>query len=275
MPAMWRVSDKLRSFRHLPQTVDSPRGDAPLQLVFSGECLDGHDPHAVRRVVAGALKLDANRAARLFSGKRVVLRRRLDAAAAQRLIARFAEMGAVLRAEPEKPRPRRGEPGPTKAAPAAHGGVPRQRPPPWAGRPAPWIVAGLILGLVLSLGLGLNALWAEMDAPGASTSWGVANVPLPPAPASSAADVVATMAPADDEIPQDMTAEAVRDYRQRYLAAPKHKAFAISSRGAHAWHAGAASENEARERALAGCMQAHPPSDDGCRVVDADGHWEE
>ena len=85
----------------------------------------------------------------------------------------------------------------------------------------------------------------------------------------------AATALAEQEIPKDMTAEALREYKLRYLAAPKNKAFAISSRGAHAWHAGAASENEAREGALAGCMQAQPPSEGGCRVVDANGNWEE
>ena len=136
-------------------------------------------------------------------------------------------------------------------------------------------MAGLGLGLVLALGLGLNALWSEVDAPGAAPSQGMANMPLPPALSPSAPVGLATTAPADPEIPKDMTTEAVREYKLRYLAAPRHKAFAISSRGAHAWHAGAASDNEARERALAGCMLAQPPSEDGCRIVDADGNWEE
>ena len=251
--------------------MDDTRGNAALQLVFSGECLDGHDPQVVRRAVAGALKLDAKRAARLFSGKRVVLRRNVDAIAAQRQVERFAQLGAVLRTEPSKPRRQRAAPARTRDRPVAPFRAPRRRPPAWVRT---GLGLGLGLVLALGLGLGLSALWGEVDAPGAA-SWEVANAPFSPAPAPAAADGSATTAPADSEIPRDMTAEAVNEYKLRDLAAPRHKAFAISSRGAHAWHAGAASDNDARERALADCMRAQPPSEDGCRVVDADGKWEE
>jgi hypothetical protein len=244
--------------------VDPTRGDAPLQLVFSGECLDGHDPQAVRQAIAGALKLDPKRAARLFSGKPIVLRRGVDVVTAQRQIARFAQLGAVLRTEPSKPRRRRADPARTKAPAGASGG-PRRRP-------RLWIFTGVTLGLVLAIGLGLNALWSDIDGSGASSAPGASREP---APSRTAGEVPAATVLAEHEISKDMTAEAVREYKLRYLAAPKHKAFAISSRGAHAWHAGAALENEAREAALAGCMQAQPPSEDGCRVVDANGNWEE
>jgi hypothetical protein len=79
----------------------------------------------------------------------------------------------------------------------------------------------------------------------------------------------------DGEIPEDMTTEALREYRQGYLLARNHKAFAISSRGTHAWIAGAGSENEARERAVASCMESVQPMGGSCRVVDADGAWED
>lgn len=95
------------------KVLDPPRADASLKLVFSGECLDGYEPQAVRRAVARALKLDEKRAARVFSGKRVVLKRRVDMATAYRRIAQFARMGAVLRAEPPVPRPPRPELVPT------------------------------------------------------------------------------------------------------------------------------------------------------------------
>jgi hypothetical protein len=68
-----------------------------------------------------------------------------------------------------------------------------------------------------------------------------------------------------------MTGEALRDYKLRYLSAPAHKAFALSTGGAHGWYAGAASENEARELAVARCMAVLRPGDDGCRIADADG----
>jgi len=79
----------------------------------------------------------------------------------------------------------------------------------------------------------------------------------------------------DGQIPEDMTNEALREYRQGYLLARNHKAFAISSRSTHAWIAGADSNSEARERALASCMQSVQPMGGSCRVVDADGAWED
>jgi hypothetical protein len=89
--------------------------------------------------------------------------------------------------------------------------------------------------------------------------------PTAPAPEGSTHPV------ADGEIPEDMTAEALREYRQGYLLARNHKAFAISSHGTHAWIAGAGSENEARERAVASCMESVQSMGGSCRVVDADG----
>ena len=220
--------------------------DTPLQLVFRGECLDGHDLHAVRCAVAGALKLDKARASRLFSGERVVLRRGVGAAAAHRYIARFALMGAVLHAEPATPR--------------------RQS---WVRFAVLSVVAGLALGLVL--GPELSALWPEThpQSTAAASLDGAnrRNVVTPGAPVAHAVT--------DDDIPQDMKPDAVRERNLSYLPTAGHKAFAISSGGAHAWHAGAASENEASERALAKCMAVRRPSDDGCRVVDLDGAWQE
>jgi hypothetical protein len=44
-------------------------------IVFSGRLLDGHDPMTVRKAVASRLSLDAGQVERLFSGKRVVLKK--------------------------------------------------------------------------------------------------------------------------------------------------------------------------------------------------------
>src|SRR5437762_1990096 len=85
-----------------------------MQLVFRGECLAGYDPRVVRQALARALRLDEARTERLFSGKPVVLRRNVDALRADRHIARFAILGAVLRAEPSKPISRRPAPSPSK-----------------------------------------------------------------------------------------------------------------------------------------------------------------
>ncbi len=243
-----------------------------MQLVFSGQCLDGHDPQAVRRTIACALKLDEKRAARLFSGKRVVVRRDVDVVSAHRYIARFALMGAVLHTEPSKPRPPRAESVPTMDVPANLARPLWRRSLQSAGIVVLTIVVGLMLGLVL--GPGLNALWTETHPPGASAASGaVANVPLP-LPRAPAAAALAHPA-AGKETLKDMPAEAEREYTLRYLGAPNHKAFAMSSGGVAFWVAGAASAREAGERALVHCMDAQRPGDAGCQVVDLDGNWQE
>ncbi|HMC16451.1 MAG TPA: hypothetical protein VKI18_12515 [Albitalea sp.] len=248
--------------------MDPPQPDEPLQLVFSGECIDGHDPQAVREAVVKALKLDEKRAARLFSGKRVVLRRHVDSAAAQRQIARFASMGALLRAEPSKSLP-----------PLASHSPARWQALRWAGIAVLSVVVAVTLGLVL--GPALSALWPEAPAPGALPSSAAANLPtaavpspIDASPATIPAQAASARPATDEEIPKEMTAEAVREYRLGYLPATNHKAFAISAGGAHAWIAGAPSQSDARERALASCIGATQPSGEGCRVVDADGNWE-
>lgn len=74
------------------------------RLVFEGEYLTSHNPQAVRTTMLKTLLLDDGNAARLFFGKRVEIWQVLAAASARCHIKRFARMGAVLRAEPAKPR---------------------------------------------------------------------------------------------------------------------------------------------------------------------------
>jgi len=249
--------------------LDPTRADVPLQLVFRGECIDGYDPAVVRQAVARALRLDEARTERLFSGKPVVLRREVDALRADRHIARFATLGAVLRAEPSKPTSR----GPATRTARA----PWWRPLKWGGLGVICIVLAGILGV--ATGPALNALWPETSPSNATTSQEPADAtrssPLAQAPADmSPTAPVPEGSPhpaTDGEIPEDMTTEALREYRQGYLLARNHKAFAISSRGTHAWIAGAGSEKEARERALASCMESVQAMGGSCRVVDADG----
>ncbi len=238
--------------------------DATFQLVFNGECLQGHDPRTVQRAVAAALKLDTKRSARLFSGRRVVLRRAVNQATATRYVEWFSQMGAALQAEPSGPS---AEPGATQPA-AAPSRAPRRRSLQRTGIGLAGLAGALALGF--TLWPGLSTFWPDTPTPdGASGAAAVGSIgavaPSPPAPA----------AVADDDAPQDMTPAARRERQLRYLPAPAHKAFAISSAGAHAWQAGAPSQNAAREGALAACLQALPPSRDGCRIVDADGQWEE
>jgi len=253
--------------------LDPTRADVPLQLVFRGECLDGYDPVVVRQAVARTLRLDEARTERLFSGKPVVLRREVDALKADRHIARFATLGAVLRAEPSKPTSRRPEPLSSRGPTTRTGRALKWRPLKWGG------LAVLTVILGIAIGTRMDALWPQTSSSNATTSQDPADVTrsssLPQAPADmSPTAPVPEGSPhpaTDDEIPEDMTTEALREYRQGYLLARNHKAFAISSRGTHAWIAGAGSENEARERAVASCMESVQPTGGSCRVVDADG----
>ena len=226
-----------------------------------------------------ALHLDDRRTAQLFSGRKVVLRRAVDEVTAMRYIARFAMLGAVLYAEPSRHVP---PTRPAQPAPAARGAATLawRQGLRWAGVGALTVLGGVSLGLLL--GPGLSA-WLQ---PGAADSAQTPpQQPLPvlaavvpavvpttvPVPASAPAGEIAPGVP----LPPEMGDAALRAYRQAYAAAAGHKAFALSSRGVHAWHAGAASDDAAREAALGGCMAALQTAGDSCRVVDADGQWQE
>jgi hypothetical protein len=245
---------------------DPPRADTLMQLVFHGECLAGHDRRAVRLAVAAALRLDEQRTARLFSGRRVVLRREVSAAAAERHVERFARMGAVLHAEASQARrPRRAQ---HEAAPAGRVSARWLRRLRWAGI---GVVASIVL---LMLGVALWPLLSALApasrlASDSAAPWATTSLPAARAPAALAS------APEAEDIPPDMSPDALREYKQGYVHARGHKAFALSSNGAHAWNAGATSPNEASEGALAACMTARRAVDDGCRIVDLDGEWQE
>lgn len=101
---------------------------APVRLVFAGEVLDGFDPVEVMARVAHALQVDEARMAHLFSGRRVVLRRGVDAERARRYALQFARMGARLHLEPDDA---------VAAAEAAPVAVPAPPPPPPPPAPAP------------------------------------------------------------------------------------------------------------------------------------------
>lgn len=260
--------------------MDDAPHDGLLQLVFRGEIIAGHAPEAVRSALAAALKLDAARAERLFSGKRIVVRRAVDADRARRYVALFAVMGAVLHAEPARPRQppsrhaRQPAPRRTRAGHSAWRLGAWWQPLQWVGIGALCVVGGAGLGLLL--GPGLDVPWlADRPPTAAGTAPAAPAAALPGAapPAPQAASPAPPPVP-DPEMPADMSVDALRDYRDRYLRAAGHRAFAISPNGAFAWHAGAATENAARELALSGCMAA-ARGGDGCRVVHVDAQWQE
>ena len=268
---------------HTGPTDHPPR----YRLVFEGECLTSHNPQAVRTAVVRALLLDEADAARLFSGKRVVIRQELDAASARRHIKRFARMGAILRAEPAKPR----QSPPSRAVrpvapflaaptittgPTPHGG---RWPVMAAALSAMCLVGALMFWQLLgpsnepvvsaepvsTLPAAASSPWAQvLQAPALATATTGAKATASSTPQSTAA-----------KLPLGMRAQALAEHQQRYLPAKAFKAFALSNDGAFAWHAGAASDKEARDQALNRCMAAMAPGDYGCRVVDSGGRWEE
>jgi uncharacterized membrane protein YhaH (DUF805 family) len=73
---------------------------AQFQLVFRGEVLPGFDLADVRRSLGAALKLDEARAAHLFTGASMVLKRAVAAQDADRYVQRLAQMGARVHLEP-------------------------------------------------------------------------------------------------------------------------------------------------------------------------------
>ncbi|XEG74052.1 hypothetical protein QA447_07415 [Pseudomonas sp. abacavir_1] len=66
------------------------------EIVFSGQTLPGADPEAVKANLAKLFQADAQRIALLFSGRRLVLKNNLDAAAADKYRAALERAGAQV-----------------------------------------------------------------------------------------------------------------------------------------------------------------------------------
>jgi tetratricopeptide (TPR) repeat protein len=69
------------------------------RLVFAGEVAPGQDVEAVKDNLAARLKLDSGQVARLFSGKRRVIRKDVDQRTAHKYESAFLKAGAVLKIE--------------------------------------------------------------------------------------------------------------------------------------------------------------------------------
>lgn len=115
--------------------------DAPVQLVFSGEVLEGFSLDDVKRRVGQLLKLDDARVAQLFSGRRTVLKRAVAREDADRYARVLAQAGArvLIEAEPAPTRPapsRADAPAGGKAEMSMLGNVERTAPSPASARPA-------------------------------------------------------------------------------------------------------------------------------------------
>lgn len=111
------------------------------QLVFQGELREGFLAEDVHQALGDQLKLDAARLARLFSGRRIVLKRDVDEERAHRYIRQFAQMGAVLHLEADAAA------APDVRAPAS---VPiaAAKPVPAAARPVATVAAAPALAVL-------------------------------------------------------------------------------------------------------------------------------
>jgi hypothetical protein len=70
--------------------------DPSFDVVFAGQILEGVDPQRVRANVAKLFDIDAARVEKLFSGQRIVIKKDVGAAAAQKYQAVMAKAGAVV-----------------------------------------------------------------------------------------------------------------------------------------------------------------------------------
>ncbi|WP_280154693.1 hypothetical protein [Piscinibacter sp. XHJ-5] len=210
--------------------------ESPVQLVYFGEVLRGFEPDAVQREVARLLKLDDRRAARLFAGKRTVLKRRLAREDAERYARRLAKLGALVHIEPM-----------SEAAAAGRA--------PAAGRRATATVGArrrrlVLLTALAGLGASAAVVAVLMLRPGAER---VQGVPV--------------LTPELETTAKGLLPDAQLPFRA-YTAAPAHKAFAVSAGGGWGWRGNSASIDEAMDRALAECNAKRPPNAAPCDVID-------
>lgn len=92
-----------RDLRHRLEPQGLPQGPAPArdqQLVFAGEVLAGFEVDAVRQSLGEVLRLDARRLDHLFSGRPVIVKRRLTADQAAAWVRQFDALGARLQVLP-------------------------------------------------------------------------------------------------------------------------------------------------------------------------------
>jgi hypothetical protein len=69
--------------------------DQLFEIAFSGQIADGADLATVKKYIAAMFKADEGRLAQLFSGKRMIIKRSVDAATAAKYRGAFEKAGAV------------------------------------------------------------------------------------------------------------------------------------------------------------------------------------
>lgn len=241
-----------------------------VQLVFAGEVLDGFSTDDVKLRVAQVLKLDDAKLHRMFSGKRVVIKRGVDAADADRWVAKFGAMGARLHvvtasqatsAEAHAPAPAaRASASPRHVDEPASRSRSRRLP-----KRMGLYAGGALVALVVVLGIVYK--------------WGGPQSRTPPqqqavVPPGKVVDAsVAAPLPQDKQLESKLRSAAAAGEFHRYMSASKSRAFAISFHGAWGWNAGATAPEQAIEQAIADCDKRRPPNTPECYLVHVDDQW--
>jgi hypothetical protein len=72
-----------------------------------------------------------------------------------------------------------------------------------------------------------------------------------------------------------MTNQALKSYREEYIHATKHKAFAQSDVGAWSWKSNRTSIKHAIENSLIDCQRNNKrhESEHPCKIINVDGRW--
>jgi len=97
------------------------------RVIFSGEVAPGFEPEAVKRQLARRMKLTPEQIEKLFSGRRIILKKGLDAASAAAYTKTLGKLGAVAAVEPPPPGRTPAEPaGPSALQPPRPAAKPRQ-----------------------------------------------------------------------------------------------------------------------------------------------------
>lgn len=242
-----------------------PTDASTVQLVFAGEVLEGFSTAEVKQRVARALKLDDAKLRSMFSGKRVVIKRGVDAADADRWVAKFGAMGARLHIvpAPEAPSAQPSAPGASLRA-----GLPNEETtrPSRGKRPSKriWLGVGGALAMVAVLGTVYKMVGPERGTP-----------PDPQAPVSAGQVVDAGKAPLppDSRLESRLGGSAAVAEFHRYMSASGRRAFAISGNGAWGWNAGASAPEQAIELAISDCDKRRQANTAECYLVHVDEQW--
>jgi hypothetical protein len=98
-------------------------------------------------------------------------------------------------------------------------------------------------------------------------------------PASNSTSTIAGIAPASVQANFDedsiMTNQALKSYRDGYVHATRHKAFAQSAVGAWSWKSNRTSAKHAKQNALIDCQKnnGRHEAEHPCRIINVDGQW--